>query len=179
MTIPETEFLWFGDTDCHDSRTVGGKAANRSILAADYLVPPAFCIPPSAFESTERLGAEVEKAYATLAEGTGTPEPGVAVRSSPILVVGLALVGVGLGLSRASIQATAVESISADHAGSASGTLSTSRYLGSITGEAVFAGVLGADRSDIAGLDTVFYVVLAAAVAATLSSFAMRARPGR
>ena len=101
------------------------------------------------------------------------------MRSSPIRVVGLALVGVGLALSGASIQVTAVESISADHAGSASGTLSTSRYLGSITGGPVLAGLLGADRSDIAGLDTVFYVVLAAAVATTLNSFAMRARPGR
>jgi phosphoenolpyruvate synthase/pyruvate phosphate dikinase len=82
--MPEVEFLWLGDADCHVASMVGGKAANLSILAADYLVPPGFCIPPSAFEATERLGTEVETAYAALAESIGTPEPGVAVRSSGI-----------------------------------------------------------------------------------------------
>ena len=96
-----------------------------------------------------------------------------------VLVISLAFVGVGLGLSGASIQATAVESIPARHAGSASGMLSTSRYLGSITGAAILAGLLGADRGNIAGLDTVFYVVFAAALAAVVSSFFMRARPAR
>lgn len=99
--------------------------------------------------------------------------------SIPILVIGLALVGVGLGLTGASIQATAVESIPASHAGAASGTLSTSRYLGSITGAAVLAGLIGADRGDVGGLDTVFIFVLAAAIAATISSFGMRSRPAR
>jgi hypothetical protein len=41
------------------------------------------------------------------------------------------------------------------------------------------AGLLGADRGNIAGLDTVFYVVFAAALAAVVSSFFMRARPAR
>lgn len=87
---------WLGQPGCHDPRFVGGKAANLSLLAADYRVPPGFCIPPAAFaeagmdvwtpetEAGERLGALVESAYAALSERTGTPEPGVAVRSSGI-----------------------------------------------------------------------------------------------
>ena len=82
--MPDLEFLWLGDADCHVSSTVGGKAANLSILAADFHVPTGFCIPPSAFEAAERLGTWVESAYAALAESTGTTEPGVAVRSSGI-----------------------------------------------------------------------------------------------
>ena len=73
--MPEMGFFWLGDADCHDSRTDGGKAANLSIFSADHLVPPAFCMPSSAFEATERLGTKVEKAYAILAEGTGPRSP--------------------------------------------------------------------------------------------------------
>ncbi len=141
----------------------------------------AIVVTPIGGRLSDRLGRRILTVAGHLAMAAGALPIALsgADVSIPILIVGLALVGVGLGLSGASIQATAVESTSAEHAGSASGTLSTSRYLGSISGAAVLAGLLGADRSDIAGLDTVFYMVLAAAVAATLSSFAMRARPGR
>jgi len=100
------EFPWLGEQGAHDARSVGGKAANLSLLAADFRVPPGFCIPPTAFEALdldvsapnpgtgdasywdtgagERFAALIGAAYSDLAGKTGTPEPGVAVRSSGI-----------------------------------------------------------------------------------------------
>jgi phosphoenolpyruvate synthase/pyruvate phosphate dikinase len=100
------EFPWLGEQGAHDPRSVGGKAANLSLLAADFRVPPGFCIPSAAFdavgpksrdldareqdvwapetETGERFGALIGAAYSLLAGKTGTPEPGVAVRSSGI-----------------------------------------------------------------------------------------------
>lgn len=93
------------------------------------------------------------------------------------LVGGLALMGIGLGLSMPGLQTTAVESVSGKEAGVAAGVYSTSRYLGSISGTAILVGFLGADRSDTSGLAVVFVIVFAAAVLATLVSLGLRARP--
>ena len=59
------------------------------------------------------------------------------VRTAPVLLVCLALIGSGLGLAGASLQTSAVEAVSADAAGSAAGLYSTARYLGSIVGTIV------------------------------------------
>ncbi len=95
----------------------------------------------------------------------------------PALIPGLALVGAGLGLSMPGLQTTAVESVAAGQAGVAAGVFSTSRYLGSIVGAAVLVAFLGADRSDLGGLASVFVVLLAAAALATLVSFGLGSRP--
>jgi len=93
------------------------------------------------------------------------------------LVGGLAMIGIGLGLSMPGLQTTAVESVSGKEAGVAAGVYSTSRYLGSILGTAILVGFLGADRSDTSGLAVVFVIVFAAAALATLVSLGLRARP--
>ena len=102
------DFLWLGEPDCHDPRTVGGKAANLSLLAAEFRVPPGFCIPPAIFESVgldgrapetgvgERFGAMVQAGYAALSERTGGPDPAVAVRSSGVDEDGLSASLAGL-----------------------------------------------------------------------------------
>lgn len=94
--MANVEFPWLGESGAHDPRSVGGKAANLSLLAAEYRVPPGFCIPPAAFDAVgpnartpkadagERFGALIGAAYSVLADKTGTREPGVAVRSSGI-----------------------------------------------------------------------------------------------
>jgi EmrB/QacA subfamily drug resistance transporter len=94
----------------------------------------------------------------------------------PALVVGVALVGVGIGIATPGLQSTAVESVDKEDAGVALGIYLTSRYLGSIVGSAILAGLLGADRSDPDGLGRVFVVVFTAAVLATVVGLGLRAR---
>lgn len=80
--------LWFGEPDCHRRETVGGKAVNLSRLAAAYPVPPGFCLTAAAFAAKQSVSLMdgfchgVATAYETLATGSATPDPSVAVRSS-------------------------------------------------------------------------------------------------
>jgi MFS family permease len=60
-----------------------------------------------------------------------------------VLLVGL--VGLAFGLAQAAQQSVGLRAWSVDMAGSASGTLSMMRYVGSVTGAAAIAGVLGSD----------------------------------
>ena len=95
----------------------------------------------------------------------------------PVLIVGLALVGLGIGLATPGLQTSAVESVREEEAGVASGIYSTSRYLGSIVGSAILAGLVQSTESGANGIETVFVIVLAAALLATLTSFGLRSRP--
>jgi len=93
------------------------------------------------------------------------------------LIIGLGLVGVGIGLSGPGGRTSAVESIPIKDAGAGSGTYSTSRYFGSIIGSAILAGLIGIDRSNTDGINLVFFVVAASAIAAVIASTFMEARP--
>ncbi|MFO7169166.1 MAG: PEP/pyruvate-binding domain-containing protein [Chloroflexota bacterium] len=87
--------LWLGHSDAHDSKLVGGKAANLSRLAGDHPVPPGFCLTTAAFEAAHEGSAavprlpraifdQIGRAYRTLALQTGVRDPSVAVRSSAV-----------------------------------------------------------------------------------------------
>ncbi len=87
------DIVWLGEPECHNLALVGGKAANLSLLAASYRVPPGFCLTTSAFERWKPLGAmsmprdlygQLARAYRELAGRAGGGEPGVAVRSSAV-----------------------------------------------------------------------------------------------
>src|ERR671932_1945150 len=87
------KILWFDDTACHDQAQVGGKAAHLSRLAADYPVPPGFCLGATAFNPThptnaplpEAIAAVLTVAYGMLASRCGVPfDVPVAVRSSAL-----------------------------------------------------------------------------------------------
>lgn len=93
------------------------------------------------------------------------------------LLVSLILAGTGLGLSSSGLQTTPVESVSLDEAGIAAGVYATSRYLGSIVGAALLAGLVGAEQSATAGLEIIFRVVCGAALLSTLASLGLRAWP--
>ncbi len=95
----------------------------------------------------------------------------------PVLIVGLAFVGLGIGLATPGLQTSSVESVREEEAGVASGIYSTSRYLGSIVGSAILAGLVQPSESGVNGVGTVFVIVLAAALLATFTSFGLRARP--
>jgi MFS family permease len=62
--------------------------------------------------------------------------------SWPLYLFPLILVGAGLGLSMAPVQATAIETAPSSQAGQAAGLFSTMRYLGSILGSSILAVVL-------------------------------------
>jgi MFS family permease len=93
------------------------------------------------------------------------------------LLMGLSLVGLGLGLSTPGLQTSAVEAVESNQAGSAAGLYSTSRYLGSITGSAVIAGIVGASDLNVDGLGLVFLMSFVAAVAAGFVSLGLKSRP--
>jgi phosphoenolpyruvate synthase/pyruvate phosphate dikinase len=89
------DLIWLGQPDAHDHTLVGGKAANLSRLAADYPVPPGFCLTTSAFETTHRSGTtaaqiphtlvdQIDQAYRSLAIHLNVRDPSVAVRSSAV-----------------------------------------------------------------------------------------------
>jgi pyruvate, water dikinase len=91
----DVDVLWLGDPACEDLLLVGGKAANLSRLAAHHRVPPGFCLTTAAYERARGRGAvrragaphlreALASAYARLGDRAGTPEPGVAVRSSAV-----------------------------------------------------------------------------------------------
>ena len=97
------------------------------------------------------------------------------------VLVGLAILGAGLGLATPGMQASALESVERQSAGAAAGAYSTSRYLGSIVGSALLAGLastlpsgLGGTGND--GVAAVFAVVVAAAGLSALLGLRL---PGR
>jgi EmrB/QacA subfamily drug resistance transporter len=93
------------------------------------------------------------------------------------LIIGLGLVGIGIGLSGPGGRTSAVESIPVKDAGAGSGTYSTSRYLGSIIGSAILAGLIGIDRSNTEGIGLVFIVVAVSAITAVIAATFMQPRP--
>jgi len=96
--------------------------------------------------------------------------------SIPTLLAGLALVGLGIGLATPGLQTSGVEAVESDQAGSAAGLCSTSRYLGSLIGSAIIAGILGASDVDVDGLSLVFLLPFVAAVVAAVVSLGLRGR---
>ena len=88
------DLLWLRHRECQDVGLVGGKVASLSRLAAEYRVPPGFCLPTTVLAQwTDGDGVDVPhdsvrdalaRAYALLGEHCGTQEPRVAVRSSAV-----------------------------------------------------------------------------------------------
>ncbi len=86
------DLLWLDDPRCRDAQLVGGKAAQLSQLAADFDIPPGFCIPAPLLDLLDdaadvlpaALRDAVAAAYQALAAQVGAADPPVAVRSSAI-----------------------------------------------------------------------------------------------
>jgi pyruvate,water dikinase len=99
-TAPGDQFpamVWLGEPAADVKALVGGKVAPLSRLAAQFRVPPGFCLTTHAYDlaSTsarvaddgrlpDRLRHAVAVAYQRLAEITGIEQPAVAVRSSAV-----------------------------------------------------------------------------------------------
>jgi len=61
----------------------------------------------------------------------------------------------------------------------ASGVFSTSRYLGSIVGSSMLAGLLGPASDGVAGFGAVFLMAVAAALLSVLVSVGLQATKGK
>jgi EmrB/QacA subfamily drug resistance transporter len=96
------------------------------------------------------------------------------------VILGLAILGGGLGLAMPGMQASALESVERRSAGAAAGAYSTSRYLGSIVGSALLAGLASAVPVGPAGASEgvvpIFVVVVVAAALAAILGLRL---PGR
>ncbi len=157
----------------HESSTLQAGLVLTAMTAAMIVVSPV------GGRLADRFGRRLPTTVglALLALGTVPMAVAGAEIMLPPLVIGLAFVGVGIGIATPGLQSTAVESVPTEEAGVASGIYSTSRYLGSIVGSAILAGLMGADRTDADGLSRVFVIVLMAASLATVISIGLRARP--
>jgi DHA2 family methylenomycin A resistance protein-like MFS transporter len=92
------------------------------------------------------------------------------------LLVPLVVVGVGIGLSAAPVQATAIQAVPSSEAGQAAGMFSTMRYLGSILGSAGMAAILAGDPPAISAFRVLFALLLVASLGALLSASRLERR---
>ena len=89
---------------------------------------------------------------------------------------GLMLGGLGLGLSGAAMQTSALEAFSADLSGVAAGLYSTMRYMGSTLGTALIAIALAGDSSNIVGYERAFSWMVVAAIGAVIVAWGLPKR---
>ncbi len=91
----------------------------------------------------------------------------------PFVILGLVAVGAGIGIALPGLQTVAVESIPANHAGSASGIISTSRYFGSIVGSVAVVKILAMEPQWVyEGFGVLLMVVVAASASMLICLFA-------
>ena len=92
----------------------------------------------------------------------------------------LALLGAGIGLGTGAATTAAIESVPRALAGSAAGTNSMMRYIGSIAGVGVIAGLLGGGEPvpSVEVFRAIFAVVASMALVAVISATAIHTRVG-
>ena len=96
------------------------------------------------------------------------------------LASALALLGAGIGLGTGAATTAAIESVPRALAGSAAGTNSMMRYIGSIAGAGVIAGLLGGGDPipSVEVFRAIFAVVASMALVAVISATAIHTRVG-
>jgi DHA2 family methylenomycin A resistance protein-like MFS transporter len=140
-----------------------------------------FVVSPVAGRFADRLGRRTPTVLGmTISTAASIP---LALEGSeisvPLLVATLIVFGIGFGIANPGMQTGAIEAAPADRTAAASGVYSTSRYFGSIVGSAILAGLIGADRADVSGIDGVFILALVASAIAMVSVIGMASRkPG-
>jgi DHA2 family methylenomycin A resistance protein-like MFS transporter len=91
--------------------------------------------------------------------------------SWPLYLCPLILVGAGLGLSMAPVQATAIETAPSSQTGQAAGLFSTMRYLGSILGSSIMAAVLIGPTPPVESFRILYAALFLSACGAILASW--------
>ena len=156
-----------------------GSSSLESGLILTVMSAAMIVLSPSGGHLADRFGRRIPAAFGMGLMALGAVPTALfgAEIAVPPLLVGLALVGLGLGMATPAIQTSAVESVPANQAGVASGLYSTNRYLGSIVGSAVLAALLGSGAADPSGIDAVFVIILVSAVVAATASLFLRPFP--
>jgi EmrB/QacA subfamily drug resistance transporter len=90
-----------------------------------------------------------------------------------IYLAPLVLLGIGSGLSMASMQATAIETVSLGQAGQAAGLFSTMRYLGSILGSSVMAAVLSGSTPPVDNFRVLYAALFLSACGAIITAWGL------
>ena len=93
-----------------------------------------------------------------------------------LMLACLVLMGAGVGLSTAGLQASAIEALEPHEAGVAAGVFSTSRYVGSVAGSIVLARLLDSAQG-LDGFEAVFVMALVAAVVSVACTRSLPTRP--
>jgi DHA2 family methylenomycin A resistance protein-like MFS transporter len=126
----------------------GESASATGLVLAAMSVLAAFATPLGGRWS-DRQGRWMPAVAGGLIVLAGTLATALAVYAGSVslLVTALAVMGLGLGVSGAPVQATSVESVPAAKAGSASGIYSTSRYIGSVVGSSALAMLFAREPS--------------------------------
>jgi EmrB/QacA subfamily drug resistance transporter len=118
-------------------------SAQVGLLLAGLSLPTIF-LSPLGGRLSDRVGRRTPVVLGACSTSLGVL-PFLAVSptwSWPLYLFPLILVGAGLGLSMASVQAAAIEAAPSSQTGQAAGLFSTMRYLGSILGSSIMAAVL-------------------------------------
>jgi MFS family permease len=145
-------------------------------LALATMSVPMVAISPIGGWLSDRAGRRVAATTGLAILGVALLPLALAGQDVPIalLLCSLALVGVGLGLSNAAVQAAGVEALEPGDAGVASGIFSTGRYIGGIAAATLVAGLVAQDRGDYGLL---FAIEAAAALTSAVLALALPGRP--
>jgi DHA2 family methylenomycin A resistance protein-like MFS transporter len=145
-------------------------------LALAVLSAPTALLAPLGGTLADRLGRRFPATLGQTIVAASLVPLAIWPSSSPGVVLAcLAVAGVGGGLTGAAQQASAVEAVSAEQAGVASGIFSTSRYIGGIAGSVVLAGLLNG-RSGSGGFSALFAVTAAAGLLAAVAGLGLSGR---
>jgi EmrB/QacA subfamily drug resistance transporter len=144
------------------------------LLLAGLSLPMVF-LSPLGGRLSDRRGRRFPAVMGTVLIALGTlPFLAVAPLWSWLLYLApLVLVGVGLGLSTASVQATAIESVPLGQAGQAAGLFSTMRYLGSILGSSVMAAVLSGSTPPVDNFRVLYAALFLSACGAIITAWGL------
>ncbi len=118
-----------------------GESVSRTGLMLGAMSVLAALATPLGGRWADRLGRWQPAVAGALIACAGTFLIGLALGAggTAFLVFALTVLGLGLGISGAPVQAASVESVPAGQSGSASGIYSTSRYVGSVIGTSALA----------------------------------------
>ena len=148
--------------------------AHVGLLLAGLSLPMVF-FSPLGGRLSDRSGRRLPAFSGTVLIALGTL-PFLAIApfwSWPLYLAPLFLLGIGSGLSIASLQATAIETVSLGQAGQAAGLFSTMRYLGSILGSSVMAAVLNGSTPPVDNFRLLYAALFLSACGAIITAWGL------
>jgi EmrB/QacA subfamily drug resistance transporter len=144
------------------------------LLLAGLSLPMVF-FSPLGGRLSDRSGRRLPAFLGTVLIALGTL-PFLAIApfwSWSVYLAPLVLLGIGSGLSMASMQATAIETVSLGQAGQAAGLFSTMRYLGSILGSSVMAAVLSGSTPPVDNFRVLYAALFLSACGAIITAWGL------